>query len=346
MMTRSLSFTFLLGLGAVATGCAADVVGGPTGGDDDGNGSGDDGSGSVPLTAEGKFTVTSEFDLATNAPGTPGQVANYFIQATDDPEDPTKFLVDELIKALPNGSIKNAIQGSAPFVTGYLNDRLLEVAPNFVGKIIDVGDAFGQVTKHFGTVEIIEINAQGQAVKTVKGLHFKIDNVDQDFAFADYGIAETKIEGLTVTLDQTGKLAISDHKVGLKYGQVLRLALDQAIIPMIDPSAQNLGDIFHSAVNCQAVGQYVFEAVGFGSPSTFESACNSGLTAAAGALYHQLDTIDGAALEFGLAGNARGLDKNHDGKMDDIQSGTWAGTLGYAGTPAPLGAAKFFGTKM
>ncbi len=344
MITSKLPYTLLFTLGAVATGCAADVTG-PGGGDDDIDVDDDDDV-NVPLTPEGTFSVTSRFDLATNAPGTAGQVANYFIQATDEPEDPTKFLVDELIKALPDGSIKNAIQGSAPFVTGYLNDRLLEVAPTFVGKIIQVGDAFGQVTKNFGTVETLEITAQGQAVKTVTGLNFKIDNIEQTFAFADYGMAATKIEGLTVTLAPTGKLTISDHKVGLKYGQVLRLALDQAIIPLIDPSAQNLGDIFESAVNCEAVGQYVFDAVGFGSPGTYESACTAGLSAAAAALYNKLNTMDGSALEFGLAGSARGLDRNGDGKMDDIQTGAWAGTLGYAGTPAPLGDATFFGVKL
>jgi hypothetical protein len=346
MLKRNLP-VFLLAA-ATAAGCAAQPVGEP--GDDNGDdvGGGGDGGGDdvpPPSTPEGTFAITSDFDLASNAPGTAGKVANYFIAATDDPDDPTKFLVDELIKALPDGSIKDFAQQSAPFVTGYLNDRLLEIAPNFVTKIIDVGDAFGQVTRHFGTVETLQVDAQGRAVTTVRGLHFKIDNVDMNFAFADYGIAETKVEGLTVTLEPSGKLQISEHTVPLKYGQVLKLALDQAVIPMIDPSAQDLGDILESAVDCEAVGQYVFEALDFGSPSTYETACHAGLQAASGALYKLMDQIDGSALEFGLAGTARGVDRNADGKMDDLQSGTWSGTLGYAGQPAPLANATFFGKR-
>jgi hypothetical protein len=346
MTTRPLSMFLFAAL--VATGCAADTTA-PVGDDDGDGGDGGDGGDDdlpVPLSAEGKYNVTSEFDLATNAPGTPGQIANYFIQATDDPEDPVKFMVDELIKALPDGSIKNFAQQSAPFIYGYLNDRLLEVAPDFVQKVIDVGDAFGQVTQHFGTVEVLEVNASGQATKTVTGLHFKIDNVDMDFPFADYGIAETKIEGLQVGLAQTGQITVSDHTVGLKYGQVLKLAIDQAVIPMIDPSAQTLEDILKGAVNCQAVGRYVFEALDFGSASTYESACNTGLRAASNAFYNALNQIDGAALEFALNGTARGVDRNGDGKMDEILTGAWNGTLGYAGTPAPLGTAKFYGKKM
>lgn len=344
-MKRNLTMSLFLMLGAAAAGCAADAPGsGDDGGGDDGPGMPDPDP--VPLTPEGKFSVQSDFDLATNMPGTAGSVINTFISATDDPDDPTKFIVDKLIEALPNGSIKNFAQSSAPFVTGYLNDRLLEVAPTFVGRIVDIGDKFGQVAHHFGTIEVLDINSAGAASKVVTGVHFKIDNIDLDYSFADYGLTNVKVEGLQVTLENTGKLSISQHTLGLSYGAVLKLALDQAIIPLIDPSATNLSDILHGAVNCQAVGHYVYEALDFGSASTYESACNSGLTAASNAIYAQIAHIDGSALEFGLAGTAKGIDKNRDGKMDSIQTGTWTGTLSYAGAPAPLVPAKFFGTKM
>ncbi len=344
MMTRNLSMSLLLTLGAAAAGCAADAPGmGDDGGDDTTN---PPDSQPVPLTPEGRFSVQSDFDLATNLPGTAGTVVNYFIQATDDPDDPTRFIVEKLVAALPAGSVKNTLNGAIPFVAGYLNDRLLQVAPNFVGKIVEVGDAFGQVAHHFGTIEVLDIAANGAATKTVAGLHFKVDNVDMDFAFKDYGMQEVKVEGLSVVLESSGKLNIGAHKVGLKYGQMLKLALDQAIIPMIDPSAQNLGDLLKNLVNCQAVGTYVYQAVGVGSASTFESACTAGLTAAGPALYSQLDSIDGSAVEFSLTGVARGVDKNKDGKMDDIATGTWTGDLKYANQPAALPAARFFGTKM
>ncbi len=344
MMTmRNLSMTFLLGLVA-ATGCAADAQGNDP--SDPSDPSNPEDPEIPPSTPEGTFRVQSTFDIATNAPGTPGTVANYFISATDDPDDPTKFILDEIIKALPDGSVKNFLTGKTAFVSGYLNDRLLDIAPNFLAKLIDMGDAFGQITHNFGTTEVLQIDAAGKAVKTVDGLHFKIDNVDMEFPFADYNIQPTKVEGLQVTLSTTGQLAVSQHVVPMKYGQVLRLAIDQGLIPMVDPSASNLGDVLKNLVNCQAVGQYIFEAIDFGSASTFESACNSGLNAAGNALYKALDNMDASALQFSLSGAARGVDKNHDGKMDDIQTGTYTGEMSYAGTPAPLATAKFYGTRM
>ncbi len=343
MMTRNLSMSLLLALGATVAGCAADAPG-MTGDDDTTNPPPDDQP--VPTTPEGRFAVQSDFDLATNLPGTAGTVVNYFIKATDDPDDPTRFIVEQLVGALPNGSIKNTLNGAIPFVAGYLNDRLLQVAPNFVTTIVNVGDAFGQVAHNFGTIEVLDITASGAATKTVQGLHFKVDNIDLDYNFKDYNMQDIKVDGLQVSLEPSGKLGISKHTVGLKYGSVLRLALDQAIIPLIDPSAQNLGDLLKNLVNCQAVGTYVYQAIGIGSASTFESACTAGLAAAGPALYAQLNNIDGSALQFELTGTARGIDKNKDGKMDDIATGTWAGELKYAGSPAPLSTAKFFGTKM
>ena len=341
MMKHSLLFVSLSAIAAV--GCGSSEVDSP----DDPNNPNNPDEQPVPLTAEGRFNVQSEFDLATNVPGTVGQVVNYFIAATDDPDDPTKFLVTELVKALPDGSVKNFVTNSVPFVTGYLNERLLEIAPQLLDKIIDIGNAFGDCAKHFGTLETLEINAAGQAVKTITGFHFEIDQVPMDFLLKDYGIADIKIEGVQVNLEQSGKLTIMDHKVGIKYGAALKLAIDKAIIPMIDPSAQNVGDILKKAVNCQKVGQFVYDAINFGSPSTFQSACTAGLGAASSALYAKLLSMDANALELGITGVARAVDKNRDGKMDEIQTGTWAGSLNYASSPTTLPeGAKFFGAKM
>lgn len=346
MMTmRNLSMTFLLGLFA-ATGCAADAQGTDPNDPSDPSDPSDPDQPPPPKTIDGTFRMNSTFDIATNAPGTPGTVANYFIAATDDPDDPTKFILDELIKALPDGSVKNFLASSTAFVSGYLNDRLFDIAPDFLSRLVEIGDGFGQITKNFGTTEVLVIDSTGKASKTVDGLHFKIDNVDMDFPFADYNIQPTTVDNLSVTMQGSGQLAISQHTVPMKYGQVLRLAIDQALIPMFDPSASNLGDVLKNLVNCEAVGQYVYEAIDIGSPSTFESACNSGLTAAGNALYKALDNMDNAALQFNIAGAARAVDKNADGKMDDIQTGVYTGELSYAGTPAPLAQAKFYGTRM
>ena len=55
---------------------------------------------------------------------------------------------------------------------------------------------------------------------------------------------------------------------------------------------------------------------------------------------------EGSAMELGLTGAAKAVDKNGDRKFDTIQTGTWSGTCSYAGNPAPLAGATFFGERM
>jgi hypothetical protein len=334
------SSSILLALGLV--GCAATTPGKPG----DGSGSDGTGSGAVPLSPEGKFALHSTFDIAANMPGTAGAVSRAFIDATDSPDDPTRYIVDQIINQLPNGTFKNVLKDSAPFVAGYLNDRLLQVAPGFVVNILDFGNKFGQIATHFGTLEVLDVAANGTATHTVTGVHFVVDQEQLDFLFKDYNLKDVAVPGVMVTLDGTGRLTIADHKVPLSYGAMLRLGVDNVIIPLVDPSAVTIGDVLHDWVDCVAVGQYVYNALGIGSPGTFQSACTSGLTAAGNEIYRLIDHIDGAALEFGINGTAKALDKTHSGKMTDIQTGKWAGTLSYAGTPAPLAPATFAGKRL
>jgi hypothetical protein len=346
MKNNSLPLTMLLALGATVAGCASDS---PDNNNDDGGGDdgGGDGSGSetIPLTADGTYSMTSQFDIATNMPGTAGQVINQIIDATDSPDDPTHWILDQLIAQLPNGQIKSTLSGAVPFVSGYLNDRLLEVAPDFVTTLRDLGNKFGQAAKNFGTLETLEVS-NSSATKTVVGVHFVVDQLELDYLFKDYNVADVAVPGLAVSLEKTGRLSIGEHRVPLAYGKVMRMALDEMVIPLIDPTAITLEDVLKSVVNCKKVGQYVYEAIDLGSPSTFESACLAGLKGGSNAIYMQMAKVDAVALEFGLSGIARGVDKNKDGKLDQIQTGAWTGTLAYGGTAAPLAHGTFIGERM
>jgi hypothetical protein len=346
-MTTAPKLTALFAL-LTAVGCAADAPGNPGDPIDPGTGPGSDDV-AAPATPEGKYSITSDFDLATNAPGKVGEIANAFIDMTDSPEDPTKWVVDHAIAAMPSGTLKTLASNAAPFVTGYLNDRVLQFAPDFVTKMKDIGNKFGDVAKHFGTLETLEITKAGTAyagVHTVTGAHFKIDGMELDFPFVDYSIDNVVVSGVGITYDATGKLTLADHKVPLSYGKILHVALDQAILPLVVPGAHNLGDALNGLVDCNQVGTAISDYVGFGSPGTYASACTAGLNAGADYIYGKINEMDGSALEFGIAGSAKAVDTNRDGKLDAIQRGAWTGNLSYAGTPAPLSNATFFGGRM
>ena len=352
---KSLSLVLALAFSATAAvGCSSDPskMGDDGGGDDGGGG---DGSGSAKqIDLSGTYKLHSTYDLATNAPGTVGDVVNAFIAATDDQEDPTKWVVDQALAAMPNGTLKTFLQNAEPFVIGYLNDRVTALAPNLIGTMKQIGSDFGQIAKHFGLNETLVVSKGGSdyiSTHTVLGAHFKFDMVETDLDFAAYNISNVIVNNVGVSLDTTGKLSIAEHKVPLPYGKVLKLGLDGAIIPMIDPSAHNLNELLAHEVDCHAVGQAISDAIssflGFsvGGASTFAAACSAGLNAGATYIYDKIAAIDGSVLEFDEAGTARALDKTGDKLIDNLNTGAWAGQCSYAGSAAPLSTATFYGER-
>lgn len=343
MSTKHLSIFFGLAL----VGCASTQPGKPGDGSGDGGGGGGEGSGSgsnVPLDASGKYAMQSTYDIAQNMPGTVGVVLNDFIAASNDPG---KFVIDQILAQMPSGTFKSILQGAEPFVTGYIDQRLQQIAPDFVLTIQQVGQDFGDMAKHFGLNETLDVAKAGagySSTHTVLGAHFVIGGVASDYNFADYQVANVVANNVAFSMDNTGKLALGEHKLPLAYGKILRIGLDAAIIPAIDANATDLQTLLADKIDCAAVGQAISDAVGIGGASAWASACSGGLVFGANAVYQKLDAIDRTALEFDVTGSAKAV--AHSGRIDTLQTGKWQGTLSYSGTPAPLSTATFTGTRM
>lgn len=333
---------------AAFAACAADAPGAPfdpdnpeTPGTDTGN--------TAAYKLSGTYELSSTFDIATNMPGTVGDVLNEIIDATDEQSDPAKWIVDKIIAQISDTTIRDALRNSAPFVVGKLNEKLTELAPEFVTKIKSAGEMLGDATKNFGTVSELAVTGSGTqlaATHTVKGVQFKNDESQFQYMFADYGASNIVANNVSVTLDRSGKVTIKDHLIPISFGKVAKIALTEVVIPKIDENARDLNELLQNLVNCDRVGVRIAESVDFGDASLYTSACKGGLTLGAGFIMSKIEAIDAKALEFKLNGTARAADKNRDNVVDELQRGSWAGTLSYASTPAPLNNAVFTGSKM
>ena len=234
---------------------------------------------------------------------------------------------------------------------GALNDELKKITPDFVSTMLQVGTDFGDLAKHVGLNETFALTSSGTAgsyvaVHTVVGLHYELGNQKGDLAFSNYAMPGVVVGDVAVTMDSTGQLTIAAHDIPLTYGKLLRVALDAAIIPLIDLKAHNLNDLLAHQIDCTAVGKAIADAIDFSSAAgTIASACSAGIAAGAGLVYQKIDAIDGTALKFSINGTARAVDRNNDRQIDQIQTGTWAGTLAYGTTPTPLIPAAFFGER-
>jgi hypothetical protein len=344
-----LSLAIILGLASAAAGCAGPGTQGDDTGDDTGGDDMPPGDDDVETTSPvGRYQVASEFDMATGLPGTVGTIVNGFIDATDGADDPGRWLCDLAADQL-DGTWGDIAHGACSVAGGYINDRLLDIAPDFVDTLIQLGNDFGQIARNFGLRSELDVTAAGAAYMSTHmttAINFKLDDVDHVFALTAYGMDNITVENVGVTYDTTGQFTIAAHEIPLAYGSVLRIGLDELLIPALDPFADGLGELLANQVDCYQVGVAIQDAVGFGSISMYQDACEAGLEAGANLVYSQLANLDSTAFKFGIAGAARATDTNGDRKVDEISRGEWTGNLDVAGAQAPLTGAKFTGARM
>jgi hypothetical protein len=300
-------------------------------------------------TADGRYRLQSEFDMATGLPGPVGDVVNMFIEATDDADDPAGWILDMAFAQVTDPTLRGILQGVRTVAAGLINDQILAIAPDFVGTMINVGDAFGQVARDFGTTSELNVVLAGNgytATHTVTGSVFKIDGQSYTFPYLDYGMQNIIVTNVPITYATTGTFTIGNHEIPVSYGRVLRLALDELIIPTVDPQATSLGEMFQGLVDCDLVGQSIADQIGFGSGSTYSSLCTTGLLYAGTMIYDRLNQLDANAMRFQVTGTSRADDTNNDKKTDRITSGTWNGQVLYATTPSTLTNSTYAGTRM
>jgi hypothetical protein len=304
-----------------------------------------------PLDVTGRYTVHSELDLVSGLPGTVGDVVNTFIEMTDDPYDPATWLIDTLLTEIDNSTVTSAVNLARPAVDGILNDLLLNYAPDFVTNIITMGDQFGQVARNFGVVSTLDVQEVGGvegdelgADHVMTGMFFNIDADRYVYSMADLGVENQENLGLAFRMENENKVFIGEHTFNMPYGAMLLLAVNDVIIPAIDPYATDLASLLGNMIDCQAVGQTLSDEIGIGSPGLYEGACDLGVNAAANFVEDQVRSLQGMDLDLST-GEAKPMDTNTDALVDVLRNGLWTGEVNYFGSAATLTDATFRGER-
>src|SRR5262249_19761371 len=160
--------------------------------------------------------------------------------------------VDRMVATLPDGPVKTLAAEAAPYVAAYLNARLVQIAPRFVAGIDAIALGMSRIAGHLGTVELLQIDERGAAIRTITGVRFAIGAAPVVVSFADAGLADlaTRVQ---VAIDAAGRLAIADHTLRFPYGALLRLGLDRVVVPSIEPAARDLASAFAALVDCARI---------------------------------------------------------------------------------------------
>ena len=289
-----------------------------------------------PIDPAGTYALRSALHLAEPLPGPASALVGELHDATDDP---SRYLVDRMIAALPDGHTKSFAEALAPFVAAYLDARIATVAPRFLPGMHAASDALVQLTEQLDTIETVRIAPDESAVRTLIGLRV----ANSDVMLAVGGIGEPASTA-TLRFDR-GALALDEHRLDLPYSRLLRLAIDRGIVPSIEPGAYDLATLLRDLADCPHLGQTIADALGIQTPGVFSNACSIGMIAAASELYQHLDALDGTRIELIAHGTARGVDLDGDGHMDGITAGTWTGTIGPDDAAVELTGSTFEGAR-
>lgn len=302
---------------------------------------------SGPLDPRGRYRVDSKFDIVAGLPGAVGQVTNTFIDMTDSPYDPATFFLDKAVAGISDSTTRAFIQGARPALDAIVNDALRAASPSIVTDLLEVGNDFGQVARKFGTQSTLEVTAASEGFgssHTLTHVVFTVDGQISAFPLADLGM--TNLAAPDVGYQQTDeRTAIGTHQFPLSYGAVLMVALEEVIIPLVDPSATDLQSFFTNLIDCDNVGATISGYIGFGSPSLYAGACRLGIGYATTYVEGRIRSLDSSAMLLSIDGTARPMDTNGDRTIDVLQNGTWTGAMSYANQPVTLGASTFRGDR-
>jgi len=293
---------------------------------------------SIPTSPVGVFAVTSTFDL--HVPGAAAPALTSLLAATGRPDAPAGYLVDRLIASLPDGKVKTLATAAEPDVAAYVDARLADLAPRWVDGLDELAAGLSRIATHLGTVETLRVDDGGTGVRTITGVRFEVGNAVTVVPLADAGLPDL-VAGVRVTLDAAGNIGISEHEHALPFGAILRLGLDRAVAPSVEPTAGDLAGALGGLVDCERLGAAIAGRVGLGSATLYGTACRAALTAIASEALARLAAIDGTPRGIEVAGTATGFAGNGDGTMDELRAGRWTGAV-YAGQDRePIDAGSF-----
>lgn len=310
------------------------------------------------LEPAGTFTLASTYALAAPPPEL-APLLGELATATDDADDPTAYLVDLVVDALPEGNARTVAVVLAPYVAANLHDRVAAYAPELVPALRAMATGAARIATRFTTLEDLVVigdasadrtghTAIGHARRSVRGV--RVDATD--IPFSSIGLADTTTDAeITVELVGTAtraeeprqywhRLAITRHTLSLPVAAWFRPAFDRAVIPSVVPEATDLASALRTLVDCPRLGALISDAVGLGSPALYAQACAIGLVTGARAIYERFPATTTPAASLALVGVARAIDRDNDGVMDAVSDGVWTGTLG----SISVGTSSFEGT--
>jgi hypothetical protein len=280
----------------------------------------------APLDPRGVYQINSTFDLVEGLEeGTVRDVVHGILDFTDDPGTFLLMLAVEHLGWITEDQAKTF----GPALTTLIKQN----APDFVNNLLEFGDNFGHIVQNFGVVSELTIRGEftgRTADHKLTGVEFAYGTDQFYFTMGDMDVNNVEAKSVTFSLaDNERDVSFGEHSMPFSYGAMLRIALEQVLIPAIS-NQNSLRGLLETYIPCDAVGEWLDER-GWNIGQLGEAACAVLITMAATEVMNLIDGLDDVGLHLNIGGTARPVDTNRDGKPDVFLDGRWNGELTYAG---------------
>jgi hypothetical protein len=284
----------------------------------------------IDISPAGDFSLRSSFVLAS-PPANAADVLAELSAATDNVDDPARYLVDRLVARLPEGNTRRYAESIAPYFAAYLQTKLDVIAPRFSAGIRELVEGTERIAHRVETSEHVTISSDGTARREIEGLRWGPNAVEFT------GIAPVVTTVMMMPPSDAARaapyerqLVFASHQLRVPFGSLLRAGFDNTVIPTVVPRTFTLSSALVELVDCPQLGVITSEWIGIGSPELYATACTTAMTALAARVYAKIDALDAEPYTIELSGVARAFDLDANGAMDRIDEGRWVGMFGTA----------------
>ena len=281
---------------------------------------------SDPLEVDGTYQVDSTLNVVEGLQE--GAVRNVVHGIIDFTEDPGTYLL-LLVAEHTSFVSENQAKTFGPALTTILKKN----APDLVNDLLQLGENFGDIATSFGVVSELSINGRIGSLSAdhkLTGVVLAYGSERHPFTMAQMNVDNVEAQSVRFAMeDNESAIALGEHEMPFSYGAMLRIALEQVLIPAISDEDTLVG-FLQQLVPCDVVAQWLEETVNIDS-GTGQIACDALVSVGANQLLQLIERLDSDGLKLVISGTAKPVSTNGNEKVDVLRDGTWEGTLEYAG---------------
>lgn len=185
------------------------------------------------------YAVSSSFDVQTSFDDgtTVGLVLNLVHDFGDEPDDPGKFIIEQLIGFLP-GPLKLAAEPLAAELGALVNAKLKAAIPTIVDEVKAFSQALANVVRVFQVDSVLDVGLDASDRYTASHELTRVTYAFDGTALAVEGLDLGPVAVPTQIWAeyQGGTLTLGEHELPLPIGSILAKGIDRLVIPKVAKS--------------------------------------------------------------------------------------------------------------